>query len=139
MQLFITERNPLSRSVQDQAAVRAFLAATGDLSPEEAGELVGLSGVRVRQYRAGEWKRLNSATRRTLEVFVESAPARESPTYAAALTHAAEKMQAVVDELRSQATVAAAKEAKDADHNRRLVEDAERASLDLPPQNTAEG
>lgn len=101
MQIFLTERNPLKRSARDEAAVRAFLEATEHLSPEEAGEEVGLSGVRIRQYREGGWKRLNAATRRSLEEFVERVPARESASYSDGLRYAALRVRELAADLQA--------------------------------------
>lgn len=87
------------RSVQDQELVRRFLKATERLSLAEAGDAVGLSGERIRQYKAGEWSRLNAATRRAMEAYLDTIPAREYD-YRDGVLFAIERMEGVLRDLR---------------------------------------
>lgn len=55
----------------DEELVRAFVAATSDLSLREAAELVGVSHDSVRRWRAGAAGKLKPATRRALRQYIE--------------------------------------------------------------------
>lgn len=83
----------------DHALMAAFLAAVERLSDQEAAREVGLTGETVRQYRAGNWKRIFASTRRKIEDYLGRAPARESQEYGDALRFAADRIRALADEL----------------------------------------
>lgn len=89
----------MDRSTEDVALVRRFLEATERLSLAEAGDAIGLTGERVRQYKAGEWTRLNAATRRAMEKFLEAVPAR-AYDYRDGVEFAIERMEATLRDLR---------------------------------------
>ena len=81
-----------------------LLAAVSDYSPGEAGARVGLSGEQVRQYRKGEWKRLESLTKRKIRDFLGHMPLADPDGYAKGLLFAAAELDKKAAELRQMAT-----------------------------------
>lgn len=66
-------------SERDKLLVRTVLALVEDLDLHEAGRTLGVSYERVRLWRAGEWERLNTDTRKILRQKItelEADPAR---------------------------------------------------------------
>lgn len=62
---------PVGVTPSDKWLVDSLLVTVALFSNEEAGALVGLSYQSIANYRAGEWKRLEHATRRKIMAFLE--------------------------------------------------------------------
>ena len=60
----------IKREPPDKSLVDRLIAAVAEYSDLEAGDLVGLSYQTIANYRAGNWARLEAATRRKILDFL---------------------------------------------------------------------